>query len=234
MRTIQVDVLPADGLHAVRGHGLGHRDDLGLVADVVRRVGVWLERLGAVPVCSAARPRQSGLERSSVRAEQSVSRGVQRLSQVHHVFHPNGGTLETPLSYACADERSSASGSRRRSGMPELKLAAISRRRNQLAAKERAAVCGCGPGLWPGTGQTRVQVKAGLWWVFCRSSVGTCRVLVCPRAGFALLSADLPAADEGARRRRCGARVSEKRRPHTPHNGAMAKAIDKWKGFDQG
>ena len=166
MRTIQVDVLPADGLHAVRGHGLGHRDDLGLVADVVRRVGVWLERLRTVPVCTGR----------SVRAEQSVSRGVQRLSQVHHVFHPNGGTLETPLSYACADERSSASGSRRRSGMPELKLAAISRRRNQLAAKERAAVCGCGPGLWPGTGQTRVQVKAGLWWVFCRSSVGTCRV----------------------------------------------------------
>ena len=46
---------------------------------------------------------------------------------------------------------------------------------------------------------------------------------------------DLPAADEieGARRRRCGARVSEKEATHTA-NGAMAKAIDKWKGFDQG
>ena len=45
---------------------------------------------------------------------------------------------------------------------------------------------------------------------------------------------DLPAADERVREGDAAAPAYPKRRPHTPHNGAMAKAIDKWKGFDQG
>ena len=49
-----------------------------------------------------------------------------------------------------------------------------------------------------------------------------------------LTTDDLPAGDERVREGDAGARVSEKGGPHTPHNGAMAKAIDKWKGFDQG
>ena len=40
--------------HAVGSHGVGDRDDLGGVADVVVRVRVRLERLGAVPCVRAS------------------------------------------------------------------------------------------------------------------------------------------------------------------------------------